>query len=59
MKNQMEMSELMTFHMTLWLEQNFCVFKFDKIDELIWIYDGNRYLTLLGSEIMSAIYNQD
>ena len=32
--------------------------RFSKIDGLIRIYDGNRYLTLLGSEKYDAIYNR-
>ena len=31
---------------------------FDKIDGIIRIYDGPRYLTLLGSEKYDAIYNK-
>ena len=30
--------------------------RFDKIDGFIRIYNGNRYLTLFGSEIFDAIY---
>ena len=33
--------------------------RFDKIDGFIWIYDGTRYLTLLGSEKYDAIYNAE
>ena len=32
--------------------------RFSKIDGLIRIYDGNRYLTLLGSEKYDAIYSR-
>ena len=32
--------------------------RFDKINGLIRIYDGTRYLTLLGSENYDAIYNR-
>ena len=32
--------------------------RFSKIDGLIRIYDGNRYLTLLGSERYDAIYSR-
>ena len=32
--------------------------RFDKIDRLHGIYDGTRYLTLLGSKIYDAIYNR-
>ena len=32
--------------------------KFDKMDGLIKIYDGTRYLTLSGSENCDAIYNK-
>ena len=32
--------------------------RFDKIDGLIRIYDGARYLTLFGSEEYDAIYNR-
>ena len=31
---------------------------FNKIDRLIRIYDGTRYLTLTGSEKYDAIYNR-
>ena len=32
--------------------------RFDKIDELIRIYDGTKYLVLLGPEKYDAIYNR-
>ena len=32
--------------------------RLDKIDGFIRIYDGTRYLTLLGSESYGAIYNR-
>ena len=32
--------------------------RFDKINGLIRIYDGTRYLTLFGSENYDAIYNR-
>ena len=39
------------------LIQNLCALVF-KIDGFITIYDGTRYLTLLGSEKYDAIYNR-
>ena len=32
--------------------------RFDKVDGFIRIYDGNRYLTLFGSEKYDAIYSR-
>ena len=33
--------------------------RFDKIDRFTRVYDGTRYLTLLGSEKYDAIYNRN
>ena len=33
-------------------------FRFNKIDRFIRIHDGNRYLTLFGSEKYDVIYNR-
>ena len=33
--------------------------RFDKIDSFTRVYDGTRYLTLLGSEKYDAIYNRN
>ena len=32
--------------------------KFDKVDRIIRLYDGTRYLALFGSENYDAIYNR-
>ena len=38
--------------------QNLCVIRFDKIDGVIRIYDGTRYLTLFDTKKNGAIYNK-
>ena len=45
------------FHKTL-IEAELLPIRFDRIDGFIRIYDGNRYLTLFGSEKYDVIYNR-
>ena len=46
----------MTFHTKLFKVKNHCV-RFDKVDGLIKIYDGTKYLVLFDPERYDAIYN--
>ena len=32
--------------------------RFDNVDEIIWVYDGNRYIVLFGVEKHDFIYNR-
>ena len=47
-----------TFHVELQLVQNLCELDSIKTDGFIRIYDGSKYLVLLGPEIYDAIYNR-
>ena len=45
----------MTCHIKLW-SKTLCI-RFDKTEGFIRVYDGTRYLVLLGAEKYDAIYN--
>ena len=40
------------------IDSKFLRIKFNKIDEIIRIYDGTRYLTLFGTKICDTIYDR-
>ena len=48
----------MTFYIELLIVSKRLRIRFDKIDGFIRINDGNRYLTLFGSEKYGSIYNR-
>ena len=48
----------MMFHIKLWLVQNYCALRFDKIDEVFRVYNRAKHLALFGPEKYIAIYNR-
>ena len=48
----------MTFYIELLIGSKPLRIRFDKTHRFIRIYDGNRYLTLFGSEKYGSIYNR-
>ena len=58
MKNYTKMTWFMTFYIELLIGSKRLRIRFDKIDGFIRINDGNRYLTLFGSEKYGSIYNR-
>ena len=58
MKNHTKIFQVITVHISLWLEQNLCELDLIKsIDGFITIYDGTRYLIFLCPEKYDAIDN--
>ena len=48
----------MAFHTKhLWVQNHLCI-RFGKIDRIIEIYNGTRYLELFGLRIYNAIYDR-